>query len=86
MKEITKNFIVGKIYADLDELHLLTTYFQLVKINRRKKELTFKLVGGNGGYKPNSEGLYVFPFQEFYQLFKVEIVKLQKLNILKNIY
>ena len=84
MNEVSSHFLKGRIYADLDEMHLLTTYFQLVKINRRKKELTFKIVGGNGRCFKLIDGFYICNYDIFFELSKREINRLKKEGIIKD--
>lgn len=83
MKEVFDHFLKGKIYADLDEMHLLTTYFQLISVDRRSKRLTFKIIGGNGRCFKLIDGFYICDYDLFYQLIGREVAKLRKHGIIK---
>jgi len=83
MIEVSSHFLKGRIYADLDEMYLLTTYFQLISVDRRSKRLTFKVIGGNASRIKLTDGFYVCDYDIFYELSKREISRLKKEGIIK---
>ena len=85
MKKVTKEFIVGRIYANSLDPHR-ATYFEFVKIDFAMGGIYFKYVGGVDCYFQNEDGLigFIYPLLNArYLLSKKEVSKLLKEGIIK---
>ena len=85
MRKVTKEFIVGRIYANFLDPHR-ATYFEFVKIDLVEMGIYFKYVGGVDCYFQNEDGLigFIYPLlKPRYLLSKKEVSKLQEEGIIK---
>ena len=76
MKRVNRNFIAGKVYADIEENELIEpVYFKFIKV--KKSTSYFEKISGPDRYLSLNKNIYKFPYpSEFWEISPEEEVEL----------